>query len=203
MATQIKNSIVTLFFLALICCAIYPLVIWGFAQLVFPHKANGGLIRLNHKIVGATLIGQKFTQPYYFQGRMSSAGSDGYDASASSGSNLGPTSQALKERIEAAVQDQKLANPQSIAAGSKIPAELVTTSASGLDPHISVTAALFQIPRVAKLRKTSEASLLNQIQRIQQSPSPFIGGQAVVSVLELNLMLDKNFAVSNEQNELK
>jgi K+-transporting ATPase ATPase C chain len=168
----------------------YPAVVTAIAQVVFPSQANGSMITVNGDVVGSSLIGQCFQEDKYFWGRPSAAGATdenpcGYDASSSAGTNLGPTAQALIDRIAAEVDRQRQAN-----GGGPVPVDLVTTSASGFDPHISPAAAEFQVARVAAARGLTEDAVRAVVARHTEQPTLGFIGQARVNVLELNLDLD-------------
>ncbi len=181
LVTAILMTIVTTVLLGLI----YPLVVTGIAQVIFPDKANGQLIVKDGQAIGSRIIGQPFSSPGYFRSRPSAAGAVGYDAGASSGSNLGPTNKKLIDRVKADVEKLQAENP-----GQPIPVDLVTTSASGLDPHISPAAADFQIPRVAKERSLNEAEVRELVLAHTQGRQFGFLGEPGVNVLELNLALD-------------
>jgi K+-transporting ATPase ATPase C chain len=168
---------------------VYPLAVTGLSQLLFPKQANGSLIQRNGQILGSRLIGQPFTSDKYFHSRPSAAGT-GYDPTASSGSNLGPTNQQLVDRVKQDVAKLQQENP-----GVAIPADLVTTSGSGLDPEISPAAAEFQIPRIARARGISAETLRPLVTRHTQQRQWGMLGEARVNVLELNLDLDASFPV--------
>jgi K+-transporting ATPase ATPase C chain len=180
--TAVLMTIVTTVLLGLV----YPLVVTALAQVIFPDRANGQLIRkADGAVIGSRLIGQPFTSPGYFRSRPSAAGANGYDASASSGSNLGPTNRKLIDRVKADVARLQAENP-----GTPVPIDLVTTSASGLDPHISPASAEFQIPRVATERGLSEAELRSIVNAHTEGRQFGLLGEPRVNVLELNLDLD-------------
>ena len=177
-------------FMTLILGIGYPLLITGICQLAFPYQANGSLIEKNGVVVGSELIGQNFTKPEYFAPRPSAAGSDGYDATSSGGSNLGPTNQKLIDRMKASIENFRKQNPGYT---GPIPADLLTTSASGLDPHISPASAEAQADRVARQRGVSSDQIRQAIREHTQGPDLGVLGESRVNVLELNLALDERF----------
>jgi K+-transporting ATPase ATPase C chain len=184
-----KNLLISIWFTlatTVLFGVIYPLVVTGLAQVIFPRQANGDLIKQGDKLVGSHLLGQPFTAPGYFYSRPpSAAGTAGYDPTTSGGSNLGPTNKALQDRVNASVQTLQPTNP-----GTPIPVDLVTSSGSGLDPDISPASAEFQIPRVANERGMSEQDVRAAVARHTKGRQWGFLGEPRVNVLDLNLDLD-------------
>jgi len=169
----------------------YPLALTGIAQVLFPYRANGSLVRDEHgNVVGSELIGQAFKNPAYFQPRPSAAGNDGFDATSSGGSNLGPTSAKLRDRVNSDAAKLAAENPD---AQGPVPAELVTTSASGLDPHLSPDAVRWQIPRVARARNLDPRRVRGVVDALVEGRDLGFLGEPRVDVLLLNLALDRQF----------
>jgi K+-transporting ATPase ATPase C chain len=170
---------------------LYPALVTAICQAVFPRQANGSLVERHGRVVGSSVIGQAFARPEYFHGRPSAAG-DGYDAALSGGSNLGPTSRKLAERVKTSVDEFRRNNPEH---RGPVPADMVTASASGLDPHISPAAARAQAPRVARTRGVNVEQVLSLASRFTVEPALGVLGDAAVNVLDLNLALDREFPV--------
>jgi K+-transporting ATPase ATPase C chain len=187
MRSELRPALLMLLVLTVITGVIYPLVVTGIAQLAFPRQANGSLIVREGQVVGSSWIGQPFSAPRYFWGRLS-ATSPPYNAGASSGSNYGPLHPALLDAARARIDSLRAADPQ---ARGPVPVDLVTASASGLDPHISVAAAEYQIARVARARGLSVDAVRRLVARHTTDRLLGVIGEPVVNVLELNLDLDR------------
>ena len=183
-----RTAIISMVFFSILCGLAYPLVMTGVAQAAFPNKAGGSIISVDGKDVGSGLIGQNFADAGYFHPRPSAAGADGYDASASSGSNLGPTSQALIDAVTERVKAVREEN--GLASDAPVPVDAVTASGSGLDPHISPAYADLQVSRVAKERKMSEDAVRNLVKKYTNGSTLFLMGEPRVNVLKLNIALD-------------
>ncbi len=185
--TELRRAVTALLVLTLLTGIVYPLVVTGIAQAAMPGKANGSLVVVDGKAVGSQLLGQPFSDPKYIWSRPSATSPGPYDGTASSGSNLGPTNPALAEAVTARVAALHAVDPGNTA---PIPVDLVTASASGLDPHISPAAALYQVPRVARVRHLAEEQVRALVVRYTDGALVGIFGEPVVNVLELNLALD-------------
>lgn len=187
---MIKNETITalkiFLFFTILTGLVYPLGITAVAQITMPYQANGSLIKENGKIIGSKLIGQNFDEPKYFHSRPSAVN---YDAAGSAGSNLGPSSKKLMTQVQNRIKQVRAEN--NIPANKTIPADMVLTSASGLDPHISVENAMVQLPRVAKERNLPEAKIKELIKESTEHDFVGLWGQSAVNVLKLNLELDK------------
>jgi len=189
MVKQAINGLLLLIVLTLLTGVVYPLTMTALAQVVFPKQANGSLIERDGTVVGSLLLGQNFSQPEYFQGRPSAAGDDGYDATSSSGTNLGPTSAKLMDAIQSKLADVRSQN--NLPDDAVIPADLVTSSASGLDPDISLAGAYIQVDRVADARGISSDQVKKLVDSQAQLPQLGFLGEKRVNVLRLNLSLDE------------
>lgn len=186
--TELRTSLVMTLCLALVVCGIYPVAVWALGQILFPREANGSLVEIDGRAVGSSLIGQPFNGPTYFHPRPSSAG-DGYDATSSGGSNLGPLSKKLLEQVQERITRYRQVN--NLESTVSIPADAVTASASGLDPHISVRNALLQAPRVAKARGLALDEVMHNVGTFTRAPQYHALGEPRVNVLLLNLALDR------------
>jgi K+-transporting ATPase ATPase C chain len=187
MKILIRPAVTLFVLLSIITGVIYPLLVMGIGQVSFPKQAAGSLIERDGWLIGSRLIGQHFTDPKYFWGRPSATGPDPYNAAASSGSNLGPLNPALKKAVESRVKALRIADPGNAA---PVPVDLVTTSASGLDPHISQAAAEYQVARVARARGLAPETVRNLVVQQTEDRQWGIFGEPCVNVLELNLALD-------------
>jgi len=186
---QIKITILATIVMTILFGLAYPLVFTGLAQVLFPHQANGSLVTVNGKVAGSELIGQSFTKPEYFHGRPSAAGNNGYDAANSGGSNLGPTNQKLVDRVKADVQKFRAEDPDYT---GPIPADLLTSSGSGLDPHISPASAEAQVARIAKARGVTPDRIAELVAKHTDGRQWGIFGEPRVNVLLLNIDLDQS-----------
>ena len=185
---ELRITLTAVLSLAVLLCGIYPVAVWAVAQSLFPNQANGSLIQVNGKMTGSSLLAQRFAGPGYFHPRPSAAG-DGYDAVNSGGSNLGPTSQKLIDAVKERIAAYRAEN--NLAPGVLIPADAVTASGSGLDPHISLRNALLQAERVAKSRGINEAVIQKKIAAYTEGRDLMIFGEPRINVLMLNLDLDR------------
>ena len=188
MLKELKPALLMLALLTVLTGGVYPLLVTGIAQGLFPHQANGSLIEQDGKVVGSELIGQPFSDPKYFWGRPSATGPVAYNASASSGSNLGPLNPALEEAVKVRIDALKASDPANTA---PIPVDLVTASGSGLDPHISPAAASWQAPRIARIRGLSEAGVMQFVDAHTEGRQLGLLGEPRVNVLALNAALDR------------
>ena len=188
MLKELKPALLMLALLTVLTGGVYPLLVTGIAQGLFPHQANGSLIEQNGKVVGSELIGQPFSDPKYFWGRPSATGPVAYNASATSGSNLGPLNPALEEAVKVRIDALKASDPANT---TPIPVDLVTASGSGLDPHISPAAARWQAPRIARIRGLSEAGVMQFIDAHTEGRQLGLLGEPRVNVLTLNEALDR------------
>lgn len=188
MFKQIKSAFLIFFILTVITGIVYPFIVTAIAQVIFPHKANGSLIVKDGKIIGSSLIGQFFNDSKYFWSRPSATAEFPYNGAISSGANIGPANILLKQNIENQMKILKNADPENT---KVLPVDLVTYSASGLDPHITISGALYQAKRVARARNLNEETIINLIHK--QTEGRFLGiiGEPVVNVLKLNIELDK------------
>ena len=187
LVAELRASIAATLLLAVLCCGIYPAVVWAVGQGLFSHKANGSLVRADGKVAGSSLLAQGFTAPNYFHPRPSAAG-QGYDAAGSSGTNLGPTSKKLIESVKERVDAYRAEN--GLPPDARVPADAVTSSASGLDPHIGVRNATLQAARVAKARGIGEKDVLAKVGAHTEGRTLGFLGEPRVNVLTLNLSLD-------------
>jgi K+-transporting ATPase ATPase C chain len=184
---QLKSAFLIFLLLTVITGIMYPFVITAIAQTFFYHQADGSIIFKGGKPIGSHLIGQSFDDPKYFWGRLSATSPVAFDASASSGSNFGPLNVALRQKVDARVKSLQSADPGN---NSSVPVDLVTASASGLDPHISIAAALYQVPRVSRLRGIPQEKVVEIVRENTRERLLGIIGEPVVNVLQLNMALD-------------
>jgi K+-transporting ATPase ATPase C chain len=193
---DLRTAVVAFVAISLLTGLAYPFAITGLAQGVFHRQANGSIVSRDGMPVGSSLVGQDFSDPRYFHGRPSAAGTDGYDASASSGSNLGPTSRALADRVASDVA--RIRAEDGLASDARIPVDAVTASASGLDPHISPAYAALQVARVAHARGVPESAVLALVNRFTDGSTFGVLGEPRVNVLLLNLALDEQLGAAQQ-----
>jgi K+-transporting ATPase ATPase C chain len=193
MLNELRPAIMITIIFTVLTGLIYPLAITGVAQAIFPSQANGSLIEGNGHVIGSELIGQSFSKPEYFHPRPSAAGTNGYDAAGSSGSNLGPTNPVLEKRLKESAALFRKENPDYT---GPIPADAITTSGSGLDPHISPANALAQAPRVAAARKWKPEQVIALVNQSTEERQLGLLGEPRVNVLKLNLALDRENAAA-------
>jgi len=189
MKSHIRIALILFFLFTLLTGVIYPLVVTGISQVAFPHRANGSVVERDGQPIGSELIGQQFDEPRYFWGRLSATEKVPYNAASSGGSNLGPTNDNLMKKINERIEAIRQAHPEQ---EGPIPIDLVTASASGLDPHISPAAAEYQVSRVAKARGMSEDSVRQLVASLTEGRTLGLLGEPRVNVLALNLALDKS-----------
>jgi K+-transporting ATPase ATPase C chain len=185
---ELKTSLLATLALLVILCGLYPLAVWGVAQVAFPSKANGSLVEVNGKVVGSHLLAQNFSGAHYFHPRPSAAGDTGYDGTSSGGSNQGPLSQKLSDQVKERVEKYRAEN--NLPAGTLVPADAVAASGSGLDPHIGLRNAAIQATRVAQARNLSAYKVKSLIEQYTEGPDLGFLGEPGVNVLRLNLALD-------------
>jgi K+-transporting ATPase ATPase C chain len=185
---QVKPALLVFATLTVITGVLYPLSITAVARIIFPHQADGSILMRDGKPVGSSLIGQEFSDPKYFWGRLSATSSTSYNPLPSSGSNFGPLNPALREQVEKRVKTLRSVDPGN---KSLIPVDLVTASASGLDPHVSVAAALYQVPRVARSRGVPQDEIVRLVKENTTGRFAGVFGERVVNVLQLNMALDQ------------
>ena len=185
---SVRTSIILILLFTVLTGLVYPFIVTGLAQLIFPRKANGGMLTKEGKAIGSELIGQQFSSPKYFWSRPSATSPFAYNAGASSGSNFGPLNPALFEAVGKRVKDLRDADPQN---AEPVPVDLVTASGSGLDPHISAAAALYQIPRVARTRHMNEGTVQSLVDQYTEGRQLGFLGEPRVNVLRLNIALDE------------
>jgi K+-transporting ATPase ATPase C chain len=187
--SELRVAVVATLSLAVVLCGVYPLVVWMISQGLFPHEADGSLVQRGGTVVGSELIAQNFGSPKYFHPRPSAAGEAGYDAGNSSGTNLGPLSKKLADAVKERVEAYRTEN--GLAPDARVPADAVTSSSSGLDPHISLKNAFLQAPRVAQARGLGSEALEKIIRANTEGRDVGVFGEPRVNVLKLNLALDK------------